>query len=140
MMLPRGWTMSREGGPRPVLALDVGKDAISVIDLTTSALMASARLAQVTATPAKYEVSSESSSTVTTPVLIVDVPGLQPLTVGSNAYAGRSVLRGLQHRFSWRGKVRKAKRPGYLAMDAEWLTLVEKFGLAPYLEDHAKQG
>ena len=34
---------------KPSLAIDVGKDAISVVDLNTNALVASAPLAQVTA-------------------------------------------------------------------------------------------
>ena len=139
---PSGRMMLRgEGGPRPALALDVGKDAIQVVDPNTSALMASAQLAQVTATPAKYDGPSETErSTRTTAVLVVVVPGLQRLTIGSTTFAGHSFLGLPPHRFSWRGKVRKAKRPAYLVMDADWLTLVEKFGLAPYLEDHAKQG
>jgi hypothetical protein len=136
---PSGRMMLRGEGSRPVLALDVGKDAIRVIDPNTSALMSSAQLAQVTATPAKYDgPSSESSSPKPTAVLVVDVPGLQPLTIGSTTFAEQSFSRG--RRFSWRGKVRKAKRPAYLVIDADWLTLVEAFGLAPYLEDHAKQG
>jgi hypothetical protein len=30
--------------------------------------------------------------------------------------------------------------PGYAVSAADWLTLVEKSGLAPYLEDAAKKG
>lgn len=137
---PSGRMMLRGEGSRPVLALDVGNDAIWVIDPNTSALVASAQLAQVTATPAKYEVYSESSSTNPTAVMVVDVPDLQPLTIGSTTVAGHSSLGLLPHRYSWRGKVRKAKRPAYLVTDVDWLTLVKAFGLAPYLEDHAKQG
>jgi hypothetical protein len=137
---PSGWMMLRgEVKPRPGLALDVGKDAIRVIDPNTNALVASARLAQVTATPAKYEVHSESS-TSTTAVMVVGVPGFEPLTIGSTTFAGHSSLGLPPRRFSWRAKVRKAKRPAYIVMDSDWLTLVETFGLAPYLEDHAKQG
>ena len=138
---PSGRSMLRGEGSRPVLALDVGKDAISVIDLTTNALSASASLAQATGTPAKYEApSSESSTSYSTAVVVVDVPGLQPVTIGSTTVAGHSFLGLPPRRFSWRGKVRKTKRPAFLVMDADWLTLVEAFGLAPYLEDHAKQG
>jgi hypothetical protein len=138
---PSGRMMLRGERSRPVLALEVGKDAIWVIDPNTSALMASAQLAQVTATPAKYDGPSETErSTPTTAVLVVVVPGLQPLTIGSTTFAGHSSLGLPPRRFSWRGKVRKAKRPAYLVMDADWLTLVEAFGLAPYLEDHANQG
>jgi hypothetical protein len=45
---------------KPSLAIDVGKDAIWVMDPYTNALAASAWLAQVTATPAKYKYSRRS--------------------------------------------------------------------------------
>jgi len=45
--------------------------------------------------------------------------------------------RAMQFRFSWRDQVsEERKRVGYLVTDADWVALVEKFGLAPYLEDH----
>ena len=139
---PSSWGAFRgegAGPPRPGLALDLGTDAIWVIDPNTNELMASASLGQVTATPAKHETSSDSRSH-TTAVLVVAVPGLEPLTIGSTTFAGGySFGRGLQHRFSWRGKVRKAKRPAYFVTDGVWLTLVEKFGLTPYLEDYKNQ-
>ena len=128
------------GGPMCRNLIKKSNHAVSVFDLTTNALSASASLAQVTATPAKYEApSSESSTSYPTAVMVVDVPGLQPLTIGSTTFAGHSFLGLPPRRFSWRGKVRKAKRPAYIVTDGVWLRLVETFGLTPYLEDHAKQ-
>jgi hypothetical protein len=76
----------------------------------------------------------------TSPVMVVRVPGLQPLTIACGAYgpdAGRWKWTGVWvNRFSWRGAVPHEKPPAfYVSSLAEWLTLVEKFGLAPYLED-----
>jgi hypothetical protein len=98
------------------IAIDVGKDALSVIALDNNALVASASLAQVTATPAKH-VSG-------TPVLVVGVPGLRPMTIRPHH----------TQRFHWHGEVAKAKGfLPYLAADEEWLMLVDRFGLAPYI-------
>jgi hypothetical protein len=36
-------------------------------------------------------------------------------------------------RFEWRGDVHREKSPDYLVSGADWLTLVEAFGLAPRL-------
>ena len=93
----------------PVLAIDVGTDAIGVIDLSSNALVASVSLAEVTAKPAQYGGS---------PVLVVEGPGLQTLTITPHPPPGQ-----------WR-KWPKSKKPAYLALEAEWLTLAEKFGLA----------
>ena len=80
----------------------------------------------------------------TMPVLIVRVPGLQPLTIACGAYgpdAGRWTWSGTwKGRFSWRGDVPKEKPPAYYVSLAEWLTLIEKFGLAPYLDVQDKKG
>jgi YVTN family beta-propeller protein len=43
--------LSRAFAGRPVLAIDVGKDTISVIDLKNNAVITSVGVAQVTATP-----------------------------------------------------------------------------------------
>jgi hypothetical protein len=106
--------------PTPGLAVDVGKDTIWVINLNTNALIASAWLAQATATPAKHDSAG--------PVLVVDVPGL-PTTL---------TIRPPNQiqRHSWRGEVVKTRGPVFLATEDEpWLTLVKKFDLTPYLED-----
>lgn len=103
--------------PTPVLAIDVGKDAIRVIDPNGNALIASVSLAEVTAKPAQYGGG---------PVLVVDGPGLQTLAITPHPPPGQ-----------W-SKWPKSKKPTYLAPEAEWLTLAEKFGLASGLVDEWK--
>jgi DNA-binding beta-propeller fold protein YncE len=129
--------------PQPGLAIDVGDDVISVIDLKTNAPIASAPIAQVTATPAASTRSIPRMGTMTTPVLVVAVPDSQPLTIGCPDYAGPptatwSGSTKLAYRFSWRGEVPAEQEPAYVVSDPDWLTLVEKFGLAPRLEDGAR--
>jgi DivIVA domain-containing protein len=126
-------------GPHPGLVIDVGKDAIWVRDPETNAPIASARLEQVTATPAeqmKYEDSGFFGRVYTRPLLVVRIPGLQPLTITSAAMTGFPI----QYRFSWRGTVAKAKNPDHVVTEAEFLTLVGKFGLASHLEDRMNRG
>jgi hypothetical protein len=137
----------------PPLAIDVAKDAIWVIDPNTNALIASAWLAQVTAVPAKYTYRGLGEYTATeqpwaTPILVVHIPGLQPLSIRVPLVGGSSFWNWRPRpRFTWRGKLPPAKhpsavpmggQPAYSVTDAEWLTLVEKFGLTPYLERHDK--
>jgi hypothetical protein len=136
----------RASPPQPGLAMDVGKDAIWVTDLNLNALIASAWLAQVTATPAENRTYVFRAGTWTTPVLVARVPGLQPLTIGCPdspesawprvSYSAAGVNRNVS-RFSWRGEVYQENQPEYVVSGADWLTLVEKFGLAPQLEDTA---
>ena len=105
--------------PTPVLAIDVGDDAIRVIDPNGNALIASASLAEVIVKPAQYG---------GLPVLVVDGPGLPTLTITPHPPPGQ-----------W-GKWPKSKKPAYLALEAEWLTLAEKLGLASELvEEWAPQ-
>jgi hypothetical protein len=124
---------------RPSLAIDVSNDAIWVMDLTTNALVASAWLAQVTATPSNHGYRTQSAlRSVTAPILVVCVPGVQPLSIGCldrGAYGPQASYRPQgQYRFSWAGAVPKEKaEPAYWASGADWLTLVDKFGLAPNL-------
>jgi hypothetical protein len=103
------------------------------------------RLAQVTATPAENRTYVFRAGTWTTPVLVVRVPGLQPLSIGcpeprtrlaSVSYSAAGVNRNVS-RSSRRGEVYQENQPEYVVSGADWLTLVEKFGLAPQLEDTA---
>jgi len=138
MAIPSWWKRP------PSLAVEVGKDALRVFDPNSNALIASASPSQVTATPAKYidggwtlpsEREGRFVPPVARPLLVVGVPGLQPLII---ATPRQQQLSGgtMQYRFSWRGQVvEERKRPRYLVTDAEWVALVEKLGLAPYLED-----
>jgi hypothetical protein len=111
------------------LAIDVDNDAIRVIDPNSNALNASASLARVTATPVTYSYvvggGDDGSHRVTKAGLVVGVPGLQPLAIAYN-----------DRRFSWRGDVPVQKHDAdYAVSGADWLTLVEAFGLAPHRED-----
>jgi DivIVA domain-containing protein len=98
----------------PVLAIEVGKDAFRVVDLSSNALIASVSLAEVTAKPAQNG---------RIPVLVVDGAGLETLTIQPHPPPGE-----------WR-KTAKSQKPAYLAIDEEWLTLAERFGLASDLVD-----
>jgi hypothetical protein len=123
----------------PHLAIAAGKDVIWVVD-QNNAPVASAPVAQVTATPAFYNPESKAVHAVTsimnsrswqyakTPVLVLSVPGLPPLTIGCPMSPLTSASR-----FEWRGDVHREKSPDYLVSGADWLTLVEAFGLAPRL-------
>ncbi len=98
----------------PVVALDVDRNAIRVVDLKSNALMASVSLAEVTARPAQHGGG---------PVVVVDGPGLETLAITPHPQPGQ-----------WR-KWPKSKKPKYVALEADWLMLVEKFGLASGLVD-----
>src|ERR1700758_4818317 len=131
--------------PQPSLAVDVGDDAISVIDLKSDARIASASLARVTATPAANTRSVTRVGVLTTAVLVVRVPDAEPLTIGCPDFAGppSATWSGgtkLTYRFAWRGEVPSEDEPDFVVSDADWLTLVEKFGLASRMEDRATQG
>jgi hypothetical protein len=94
--------------------MDVGKDALRVIDLNRNALIASAWLTQVTATPAENRTYAYRAGMWTTPVLVVGVADLQPLTIGCpdspdpawprTSYSAGGI-KGNVSRFSWRGQV-----------------------------------
>lgn len=98
----------------PALAIDVSKDALRVTDLNGNALIASAFLAEVTAKPAQYG---------GIPNLVLDGPGLHGLTIQPHPPPG-----------DWR-KGPKSQKPTHLAVQADWLLLAEKFGLAADLVD-----
>lgn len=98
----------------PVRAIDVGKDALRVFDLKTNELLGSFSVAEVTAKPAQHGGG---------PVLIVDGPGLDPMPIGPHPMPG-----------VWR-KRPKSKKPAYLAVEDDWLALVDHFGMASDLAD-----
>src|SRR5262249_22819678 len=111
----------------------------------SDAPIASAPIAQVTATPAASTRSMAYMGTMSTPVLVVGVPNSQPLSIGCPDFAGPagatwSGRTKLSYRFSWRGEVPAGQEPEFVVSDADWLTLVEKFGLSPRLEDGARAG
>jgi hypothetical protein len=130
---------------QPRLAIDMRADAIRVIDANTNALVASAAAAQVTATPETYLFQvgggggfAFSHTADVSPVLVVRIPGMQPLTITCLDKSDRAMSRGaMTPRFSWAGDVgRRSNDPAdFMVGGGDWLTLVEKFGLATYLEE-----
>jgi DNA-binding beta-propeller fold protein YncE len=131
--------------PQAGLAIDVGEDAISVIDLTSNAPIASAPVAWVTATPAESTRSVARMGSLTTAVLVVQVADSQPLTIACPDWAGPPTTTWggttkMAYRFAWRGEVPSEQEPAFVVSAADWLTLVEKFGLTTRLEDRATEG
>jgi hypothetical protein len=124
----------------PPLLLDVDtNDAIRVTDPNTKALIAATWLAEVKAKPASHMYGDEGSSHYKQPLLIVDVPGLQQLRIGARPM--RSGVNGLPlFRHSWRGRVGGAEQTAYVVAEAEWLTLVQKFGLGGRIVDEHASG
>jgi hypothetical protein len=68
----------------------------------------------------------------TAPGIRVNIPGMAPLTIGC-----RDTVSGLDFRFSWHeGVPVEAARSDYEVSGTDWLTLVEKFGLAPQIRQN----
>lgn len=132
------------------LAIDVDAQGIRVIDPRTNAQIASARNGQWTATPQTYQyrgpwyrwLSVERLFTFAAvahlsmrPEMVINLAGMPPLSIAGHDSIGVSYFKG--NRFSWRGDVPEVKDPAEYSVSGEnWLILVEKFGLAPYLETH----
>jgi hypothetical protein len=118
------------------LFIDVDNDTIRIVDPESHAVDATAPVSRITATPLSYDThDSESGHTTKTPAMTIAVPGGPTLTVGGSylAISGR--------RFSWSGTVRIVNDPPtYLLSAADWLTLIEKFGLAANVDDAARKG
>jgi len=129
-----------------VLAIDVDPHGIRVIDLRTNAEIAAARNGQWRATPATYQygipwyghynVEHQAAKHLSeTTEMVVHLPGMPgPLTIACRDVAGVDYTKA---RFRWRGAVeqRVGNPADYAVTSSDWLTLVEKFGLAPYLEN-----
>lgn len=129
----------------PRLAIDVGPDGIRVIDPKSGALVAAVSNTQVTATPVVFRpmqgrhwfpttghVISDAATNYwsTAPGIRVNIPGMAPLTIGC-----RDSVSGLDFRFSWPDGVPvEAARSDYEVSGTDWVTLVEKFGLAPQVK------
>jgi len=132
----------------PALVLDMGiNDAIRVLDPATNALIASASTAQVTARPARHRFAmSDDDPWHTDPLLIVTVPGLQPLRIRPCPMKyGMFYVRG-DYRYTWRDifggadQPALADQPTYGVTEADWLALVEKFGLSSRVVDDYGSG
>ena len=143
-------SLARTFGEQPQLAIDVGKDAISVIEPASTAVVTSAGRAQVTATPAVYAPVSESaeaggSRQYKQPMLIVNVPGPLNLRIAIRPMR-YSIWNGHQFRYAWRMKagpldVRKpAQSPTHVATETEWFSLAGAFGLAALVVDKYTSG
>jgi hypothetical protein len=66
----------------------------------------------------------------------VCIPGAQRLPIGCIEPAqGFGQRLEYIYRFWWQDPVPQEKAPAYFVSSADWLTLVEKFGLATQLED-----
>ncbi len=132
-----------ESAGRARLAIDVGPDTIRVIDPNTNAVIASTSPAHVTATPVTFKptqrhwfpsVGNVMSNAATNywskaPGMRVSIPGMAPLTIGC-----RDTVTGLDQRFAWPDTApSEHARSEYEVSGSDWLTLVEKFGLAPHL-------
>ena len=133
------------------LAIDVAANGIRVFDHSSNTLIGSAGLEQLTAEPATYQYRRwgwyglpsagqilERAGTQylsVTPEMVVRLPGMEELTIACRDVAGVSEFR---QRFSWRGPVQqRVNHPADFAVSAaDWLVLVEKFGLTPRLEIH----
>jgi hypothetical protein len=133
------------------LAIDVDADEIRVTDYGSNTLITSAGPGQITAKPATYQyqggglygVSSlggvleraETQYLSVTPEMVVQLPRMQELTIACRDAAGNS---SFKRRFSWRGQVQQRidDPADYSVSAADWLVLVEKFGLTSYLEIH----
>jgi hypothetical protein len=132
----------RKKNRKPALALDVANDAVWVIDADTTALVASSSRTQVTATPVRckhVESDGDSTSTYWQPVLVLGVPGLQPLTIGTNR-TKHSKWGGRAYQYVWRDKVARADKPNYLVKEEQWRELAEKFGLGTLVVDRLASG
>ena len=117
-----------------------------MIDPNTNATIASAWLAQVRATPVVFRPKPPLGGGLllagimdyaigrywsTALGMVVNIPGMQPLTISC-----RDSVSGLDKRFSWRGSVPTERaRADFEVMGADWLTLVQKFGLAQHLHE-----
>lgn len=131
---------------QPRLAIDVDSDGIRVVDPNSNALIASVSPAQVKATPVVFRpmqrhhwfpsLGNAISDAATdywskSPGMYVFIPGMAPLTIGCRD----SNDLGLGVRFSWPDNVpTEEERADYEVSGTDWMILVEKFGLAPYLE------
>jgi hypothetical protein len=124
---------------QPLVALEVGPDAVGVIDAKSDAVIATAPRAQVTATPETYKCrrwlrGPPYKQPPPSPVLVLCVPGVEPMTIGCQE---TSPALAFAPRFAWRDRVRdRVNRPAdYSVAAGDWLMLVERFGLAAHLID-----
>lgn len=140
--------VARAFAEQPVLAIDVGNDAISVVDPASDAVITSAGLAQVNATPETYSAidpSAEEPRLYTQPLLHLEVPGVQNLRIAILPMRF-SMWNGHHFRYAWRGKARARDSslhpmsPTHVVTDTEWFSLLEELGLAALVVDEYTSG
>ncbi len=140
---------------QPPLAIDVGGDTVSIVDPVGNAVINSAAIREVTATPGIYapvDRSSESNTKrYTQPLLLLEGPGALDVRIGILPMRV-STWTGHQFRYAWRRKARPLdldhayradrleRRPIYVVSDAEWRSLVETFGLGTLAVDEYSSG
>ncbi|OBG29193.1 hypothetical protein [Mycobacterium sp. E3198] len=94
---------------QPPLAIDVGEGTVSIVDPGSNAVITSALIHEVTATPGTYapmDQSSESTSRrYTQPLLLLDAPGGLDVVVGILPMRV-TTWTGHQFRYAWRRKAR----------------------------------
>lgn len=120
----------------PKMVVDVDADAIAVTDPNDRAFTASARLAQVTATPSIFAPDGVLSGDGTAhdylaiAGLVVSLPGVQPLIIGCLDRVGS------RFRYSWReNALRRNERPAYVVSAGDMRSLAERFGVDGHLAD-----
>lgn len=140
---------------QPPLAVDVGDDTVAIVDPAGNAVISSAAIRDVTATPGTYapmDQSSESTSRrYTQPLLLLEAPGALDVRIGILPMRV-TTWTGHQFRYAWRRRARPLdldeayrhdrveRRPIYVVADAEWRSLVETFGLADLAVDEYASG
>lgn len=132
---------SGDHDPKPSVAIDVSRDAYTVVNLETNGRVGAGPLAHMTATPAEWTWSAKITSTL--PVLVLRASGGHRMSIGCPDGPGVHGPRfsfdpKAQYRFAWRGTVPKEKQPAYWVSAADWLTLTERLGLSSRLLDIAR--
>ncbi|OBF44066.1 hypothetical protein A5787_14130 [Mycobacterium sp. 852002-50816_SCH5313054-b] len=140
---------------QPLLAIDVGEETVSVVDPASDALISSAAIREVTATPGTYAPMDQSSESTrrlyTQPLLLLEGPGSLDVRIGILPMRV-TTWTGHQFRYAWRRKARPLdldhayrhdrveRRPMHVVTDAEWRSLVGTFGLATLVVDEYASG
>jgi len=147
-LVPVAPYVDEAGRPPPTLTLDFGAEgAIGVVDPATDAVITSATLARITATPAKYthivsdNFEGASKKLYTQPLLLLQVPGMHNLRIGTPPMRD-AVWSGNQFRYAWRGRVRRSSTEGptHLVTEADWLNLLGRLGLGALVLDEYSSG
>ena len=107
--------------PTPALVVQLEAEGLRVLDAKTGASVTAARYVHVQGLPAQHTYSGRTSYTM--PMLVLLVPGAKVITLGIPDF-----------RYSWLGDVRKEGAAEYVVGGADWLTLVERFGVRPRLK------